>query len=120
MDSTSPRRHPILPRNEPRGVWDDGAVRCVLGLLCPPPERLAARRLPLPYAGPEAAAITAALGGWAGNLTTDFFKILSRPIAKKFLESHPGIDENHHVSARPAAGALNAMRAVFERFAASW
>ena len=67
--------------------------------------------------GLEATAITAALGGWASNLTTDFFKILSRPVAEKFLAGHPGIDENHDVSLALRLAQLTASRAVFGRFA---
>ena len=68
------------------------------------------------YTGPEAAAVAAALGGWAGNLTTDFFKILSCQVAERFLDGPSGIDENHHVSIALRLAQLCALEVVLERF----
>ena len=68
------------------------------------------------FSGPETAAIGMVAGGMAGNLSTDFFKILDQRVAGRFFDGHSGIDENHHVSIALRLAHLNALRTVFDRF----
>ena len=65
-------------------------------------------------------AAASALGGVAGNLTTDLFKVLHRPVAERVLQGRSGIDENHHVASALRLTQLHGLCVVLDRFDRAW
>ena len=71
-------------------------------------------------ASPEVVALAAALGGVAGNFTTDLFKVLYRPAAERWLEGRSAIAENHVVASALRLAQLKALGIVRDRFDTTW